>query len=222
MTPAAAAPSARRDELLERAYRYALAHGLAGMSLRPLAEAIGSSPRVLLFLFGSKEDLIRALLARARQDELALLHAAHARGGGDGIAAGAARVWQWLSRSRAPRPAPALGGGLRPLPSGTRGGLGGLRRAHRAGLARRTRRAPTPRLPEHRSGRGRAQPGSRRATRRAARPACHRGPRPHDRRRPPAALRAPGTCSGYRGGCRPKAAIEEPPAAATQAAATQG
>lgn len=97
MTPAAAAPSARRDELLERAYRYALAHGLAGMSLRPLAEAIGSSPRVLLFLFGSKEDLIRALLARARQDELALLHAAHARGGGDGIAAGAARVWQWLS-----------------------------------------------------------------------------------------------------------------------------
>jgi len=43
------------------------------MSLRPLAAAIGSSPRVLLFLFGSKEGLVRALLARARLDELGLL-----------------------------------------------------------------------------------------------------------------------------------------------------
>jgi AcrR family transcriptional regulator len=41
-------PSARREELLELAHRYALRHGLAGISLRPLAEAIGSSPRVLL------------------------------------------------------------------------------------------------------------------------------------------------------------------------------
>ena len=43
---------------------------MAGLSLRPLASAIGSSPRVLLFLFGSKDELIRALLARARADEL--------------------------------------------------------------------------------------------------------------------------------------------------------
>ena len=41
------------------------------MSLRPLATEIGSSPRVLLFLFGSKDGLVRALLARARADEVA-------------------------------------------------------------------------------------------------------------------------------------------------------
>ena len=64
--------SARREELLERAYGYALEHGLASLSLRPLAEAIGSSPRVLLFLFGSKDGLVRALLERARADELEL------------------------------------------------------------------------------------------------------------------------------------------------------
>jgi hypothetical protein len=38
-----------------------------------LAAAIGSSPRVLLFLFGSKDGLVRALLAKARADELAFL-----------------------------------------------------------------------------------------------------------------------------------------------------
>lgn len=66
-------PSARQTELLEAAYRYALEHGLADLSLRPLAAAIGSSPRVLMFLFGNKDGLVRALLARARVDELAML-----------------------------------------------------------------------------------------------------------------------------------------------------
>jgi AcrR family transcriptional regulator len=69
----ARAPSPRQSELLELAYRYALRHGLADLSLRPLAGAIGSSPRVLLFVFGSKDGLVRALLARARTDELGLL-----------------------------------------------------------------------------------------------------------------------------------------------------
>ncbi|MFE6854698.1 TetR/AcrR family transcriptional regulator [Streptomyces sp. NPDC057674] len=73
-------PSARQNELLEAAYRYALTHGLTDLSLRPLAEAIGSSPRVLLFLFGSKDGLLRALLTRARADELALLDQAGAPG----------------------------------------------------------------------------------------------------------------------------------------------
>lgn len=63
-------PSARETELLELCYDYVLAHGLSDLSLRPLAATVGSSPRVLLFLFGSKEELVRRLLARARQDEL--------------------------------------------------------------------------------------------------------------------------------------------------------
>ena len=71
MTSTERAPSARRGELLDAAYAYVLEHGLADVSLRPLAAAVGSSPRVLLFLFGSKDGLVRALLARARADELA-------------------------------------------------------------------------------------------------------------------------------------------------------
>jgi AcrR family transcriptional regulator len=87
--------SARQIELLEAAYRYVLRHGLADLSLRPLAAAIGSSPRVLIFLFGSKDGLVRALLARARADELALI--------GDvgttpiGLAPAVDRVWAWLA-----------------------------------------------------------------------------------------------------------------------------
>lgn len=68
-----ATPSARRTELLEAAYGYVLEHGLGELSLRPLAKATGTSPRVLLYLFGSKDGLVKALLARARADELALL-----------------------------------------------------------------------------------------------------------------------------------------------------
>jgi AcrR family transcriptional regulator len=88
------APSARQTELLDLAYGYALAHGLGELSLRPLAAAIGSSPRVLLYLFGSKDGLIRALLAKARADELAVLDGVH----GLDLAEVALRVWSWLAR----------------------------------------------------------------------------------------------------------------------------
>ena len=83
----------RRDQLLELAYAYVRENGLAGLSLRPLAAAIGSSPRVLLFLFESKEGLVRALLARARSEELAVL----ARIDADGLTAAATAIWAWLS-----------------------------------------------------------------------------------------------------------------------------
>jgi AcrR family transcriptional regulator len=94
-----AAPSARRAELLELAYQYAVEHGPAELSLRPLAKAIGSSPRVLLYLFGSKDDLIRAVLARARTDELALLDQlkSTAADGGTGLAMIVTRIWSWLA-----------------------------------------------------------------------------------------------------------------------------
>lgn len=97
MPAPAPAPSARRDELLELAYRHALQHGLAELSLRPLAAAVGSSPRVLLYLFGSKDDLVRALLTRARQHELALLAAARDGSSGPGLPEAAGRLWQWLA-----------------------------------------------------------------------------------------------------------------------------
>lgn len=91
-------PSARQVELLEAAYRYALKQGLADLSLRPLAAAIGSSPRVLMFLFGNKDGLVRALLARARTDELALLDrlTPNAEGAPPGLVAAVEHVWSWL------------------------------------------------------------------------------------------------------------------------------
>jgi AcrR family transcriptional regulator len=87
--------SARRAELLESAYRHIQEHGLVGMSLRPLAHAVGSSPRVLLYLFGSKDGLVRALLERARADELALLQTVRRDQGT--LAEAAAALWRWIA-----------------------------------------------------------------------------------------------------------------------------
>lgn len=93
-------PSARRDELLEFAYQYAMQHGRTDLSLRPMAAAIGSSPRVLLYLFGSKDGLIRALLARARTDELKLVaqlrRADQDQPADRGLAEAGQRIWSWL------------------------------------------------------------------------------------------------------------------------------
>lgn len=95
MTPPSTTPSARETELLDLSYAWVLAHGLSDLSLRPLAAAIGSSPRVLLFLFGSKEELLRRLLARTREDELAWLgaHEPTARG----LVGTLVETWTWLS-----------------------------------------------------------------------------------------------------------------------------
>jgi AcrR family transcriptional regulator len=93
--------SPRRDELLEAAYRYVLRRGFSTMSLRPLAAEIGTSPRVLLFLFGSKEGLIRELLARARRDELVLVRQwreDHAGDGDRGVDELGAQLWDWMCR----------------------------------------------------------------------------------------------------------------------------
>ena len=73
-------------------------HGLADLSLRPLAAAIGSSPRVM-FLFGNKDGLVRALLAKARCDELAMLDRLGQAAGAEpiGLTAAVERVWEWLA-----------------------------------------------------------------------------------------------------------------------------
>ena len=52
----------RRDELAEAATDYALEHGLIGLSLRPLAEALGTSDRMLLYHFADKDDLVATIL----------------------------------------------------------------------------------------------------------------------------------------------------------------
>jgi AcrR family transcriptional regulator len=56
----------RRDELLERCLDYVLSQGLTGLSLRPLAAAAGTSARMLVYHFGSRERLVVEILTRAR------------------------------------------------------------------------------------------------------------------------------------------------------------
>ncbi len=65
----------RRTDVLARAADYVLERGLAGLSLRPLAKALGTSPRMLLYDFGSKEQLIDEVLAQIRRREETLLEA---------------------------------------------------------------------------------------------------------------------------------------------------
>ena len=97
MTDPSSTDSARKLELLDLAYAYVLQHGLSDLSLRPLATAIGSSPRVLLFLFGSKEELLRALLRRARADELRLLDEIEAQRPGSDLVEVGRQTWAWLA-----------------------------------------------------------------------------------------------------------------------------
>jgi AcrR family transcriptional regulator len=52
----------RQDELREAATDYVLEHGLIGLSLRPLAAAVGTSDRMLVYHFGSKDGLLVAVL----------------------------------------------------------------------------------------------------------------------------------------------------------------
>ncbi|MEQ4716807.1 helix-turn-helix domain-containing protein [Nonomuraea sp. B19D2] len=65
--------SARRADLLDATMRYAAEHGVATLSLRPLATALGTSSRMLIHYFGSKEELVVQALATARPDIPALL-----------------------------------------------------------------------------------------------------------------------------------------------------
>jgi AcrR family transcriptional regulator len=55
----------RRDELLDEVVQYLSAHGLADVSLRPLASNLGVSVSTLTHHFGSRDDLIVAALRRS-------------------------------------------------------------------------------------------------------------------------------------------------------------
>lgn len=54
---------AKRRRLLDRVRGYVLQNGLADLSVRRLAQALGTSDRMLLYYFGSKERMIAEALA---------------------------------------------------------------------------------------------------------------------------------------------------------------
>jgi len=86
----------RRAGTLGKATDYVLENGLAGLSLRPLAGALGTSTRMLLYDFGSKEQLVAEVLAEARRREAALL-ANWRRAPDSSDAATLHTIWTWIA-----------------------------------------------------------------------------------------------------------------------------
>jgi AcrR family transcriptional regulator len=62
-----------RDRLLAAAVDYAAEHGLADLSLRALAVGLGTSHRMLIFHFGSKEGLLVEVVRAVEAQQRALL-----------------------------------------------------------------------------------------------------------------------------------------------------
>ena len=68
MSPGAAAgPTGARERLLDAAIAHFAAHGIGETSLRGLAEAIGTSHRMLIYHFGSRDGLLAAVVDRVEQ-----------------------------------------------------------------------------------------------------------------------------------------------------------
>ncbi len=63
-----------RDRLLTAAVEYAAEHGISDLSLRALAAGLGTSHRMLIHHFGSKQGLLEAVVTeveRRQRDALA-------------------------------------------------------------------------------------------------------------------------------------------------------
>jgi AcrR family transcriptional regulator len=91
------ATSDRKAQIAERLIHYLLTHGPADLSLRPMAAAVGTSARLLIFHFGSKEMLLLHVLREIEQQLQsslsALLKAPPA--GGRSVAPMRA-IWNWV------------------------------------------------------------------------------------------------------------------------------
>ncbi len=67
--------TSRRDDLAQAATDYALEHGLVGLSLRPMAAALGTSDRMLLYHFAGKDDLVATMLRVTNDRSVAAIRA---------------------------------------------------------------------------------------------------------------------------------------------------
>ena len=61
----------RRETWTREATDYVQVEGLIGLSLRPLAAALGTSDRMVLYHFGTKDDLVAAVLRESNQRAVA-------------------------------------------------------------------------------------------------------------------------------------------------------
>ncbi|TDD72461.1 TetR/AcrR family transcriptional regulator [Actinomadura darangshiensis] len=65
----------RRTEILDAVLDHLAEHGLSGLSMRPVAQALGQSTRVLTHHFADKDALLAALLKRLDEVQHEQLHA---------------------------------------------------------------------------------------------------------------------------------------------------
>jgi AcrR family transcriptional regulator len=62
MSPQGGDRRSRREEIVAGTVEYLRRHGLTGFSLRPLARELGTSDRMLLYYFATREELLTAAL----------------------------------------------------------------------------------------------------------------------------------------------------------------
>ncbi len=91
----------RRQELLDRVVAYLAGHGLADVSLRPMARELGVSVNALVHHFGAKEELVVAALRRAADVQADLEQRWLARQPGLTEAELLRRWWRWINASPA-------------------------------------------------------------------------------------------------------------------------
>ena len=65
----------RRECLLDQVTDHVLEHGLIGLTLRPVAAAIGTSDRMLIYHFDSREALVSEVVARTTERAIAVVEA---------------------------------------------------------------------------------------------------------------------------------------------------
>jgi AcrR family transcriptional regulator len=76
-----------RAKLRDQAVLYVMTHGIGDLSLRPLAKALKTNARMLIYHFGSREGLMREILAGLRERE-------------------SGQVERWMKSARKPRTMP--------------------------------------------------------------------------------------------------------------------
>ena len=90
--------SSRKTELLDAALNYLLEHGVANVSLRPLAAQLGTSPRILMFHFKSKEQLLQEVLQELHSRLQVSLTKMASTDTGPHRVPPLKRFWQWAIR----------------------------------------------------------------------------------------------------------------------------
>ncbi|MFC7720039.1 TetR/AcrR family transcriptional regulator [Nonomuraea recticatena] len=88
----------RRAELLDSIVDYLADHGLSTLSMRPLAEHLGKSTRVLTHHFADKDELLSATMERLDARHRAWLRELPGWQGDDSVGTIVRRTWDWQLR----------------------------------------------------------------------------------------------------------------------------